>query len=181
MSRFILIPAVVFFFAGIGFTQSQFTVLEGESIDISIRIETSDMTPLDADTVVTLGISDNVGSGNTAIQLSRLLGNIMQDAQNDPVVSFTVPAGHVSGSTISFTGISVEENDLLDGELQFVLSIEGFSFSETSGDGISGFTTGIVDDDDDSKSMDDAFCSSSPCEMRMRRRMGIAYIHRIRI
>ena len=148
------------------------TVLEGDSIDVSIRIETSDDSPLDADTVVTLGISYNVGSSNTTIQISRLLGDISLNVQNDPVVSFTVPAGHVSGSTISFTGISVEENDVLDGELQFVLFIEGFSFLETSGEGIFGYTTGIVDDDDDGKFIDDAFCSLSPCDMRMRRRMA---------
>ena len=142
----------VLVFAGIGFTESQITVLEGESVDISILVETSDGQPLDADQVVTLRISDNVGSGNTPIDLSRLVGStIMMNAQNDLVASITVPMGHISGSTIPFTGISIAENVALDGELMFLLFIEGFEFAQTSGGGIVGFTTVTVDDDDDSK------------------------------
>ena len=139
-------------FAGIGFTQSQITVLEGESVDISILIETSDGQSLDADQVVTLRISDNVGSGNTAIDLNRLVGpNLMMNPQNDLVATITVPMGQGSGTTISFTGISIAENDALDGELMFLLFIEGFSILQTSGGGIAGFITVTVDDDDDSK------------------------------
>ena len=98
-------------------------------------------------------ISDNVGSGNTAIDLTRLMGDISFNAQNDRVVSFTVPMNQASGSTLSFTGIAIAENDNLDGELRFVLFIDGFSLSQTSGSGIFGFITVIVDDDDDGKSM----------------------------
>ena len=142
-----------YFCAGIGFTQSQFTVLEGESVDISIQIETSDGLPLDPAAEVTLSISDNVGSGNTAIDLNRLMGDISFNAQSDRIVTFTVPMGQASGSTISFTGSTIAENEALDGELQFVLVIEGFPLTQTSGGGIFGFTTVIVDDDDDGKSM----------------------------
>lgn len=141
------------YYAGIGFTQSEFTVLEGESIDTSIFIETSDGLPLDPAVDVTLRISDNVGSANTAIDLNRLIGDISLNAQSDRVVSFNVPVGQASESTLSFTGISIEENTNLDGELRFVLFIEGFSLAQTSGGGIFGFTTIIVDDDDDGKSM----------------------------
>ena len=139
------------FVSDIGFTQSQFTVLEGESLEISLQIVTSDGQPLDQAVEATLRISDDVGSGNTAIDLDRLMGNISPNAQNDPVVTFTVPSGQTSGSAIPFTGISIAENDVLDGELQFVLFLEGFSLSQLSGVGF-GFTTIIVDDDDDSKS-----------------------------
>ena len=141
--------------------------MEGESVDISILIETSDGAPLDPAVDVTLSISDNVGSGNTAIDLDRLMGDISFNAQNDRIVTFTVPMGQASGSTISFTGISIAENLALDGELQFVLVIEGFSFSQTSGGGIFGFSTVIVEDDDDGKSTHN-FCTSS-YEMRMRK------------
>jgi hypothetical protein len=105
---------------------------------------------------VTIRISDDVGSGNTAIDLSRLMGNIGMNAQNDPVVTFTVPLGTPSGSVVPFTGISIAENAALDGELQFLLFIEGFSFLQTSGGGIFGFTTATVDDDDDGKLMQPA-------------------------
>lgn len=71
--------------------------------------------------------------------------------QNDLVATITVPMGQPSGSTIPFTGISIAENDALDGELMFLLFIEGFSFAQTSGGGIFGFITVTVDDDDDSK------------------------------
>ena len=100
---------------------------------------------------VTIRISDDVGSGNTAIDLNRLTGAISPNAQNDLVVSFTVPVGQASGSTLSFTGITIAENELLDGELQFVLFIEGFLLTQTSGSGIFGFTTVTVEDDDDGK------------------------------
>ena len=157
------------FVSDIGFTQNQFIVLEGESVDISIQIVTSDGQPLDQAVNAALRISDNVGSGNTAIDLDRLMGDISMTAQNDLIVAFTVPMNQASGSTISFTGISIAENDVLDGELQFVLFLEGFSFSQLSGVGF-GFTTIVVDDDDDSKSMHDFCSSSSSCEIRMRRR-----------
>ena len=75
----------------------------------------------------------------------------MMNPQNDLVATITVPMGQVSGSTIPFTGISIAENDALDGELMFLLFIEGFSFAQTSGGGIFGFITVTVDDDDDSK------------------------------
>ena len=75
----------------------------------------------------------------------------MLNAQNDLVVTITVPMGQTSGSTIPFTGISIAENVALDGELMFLLLIEDFTFAQTSGGGIFGFTTVTVDDDDDGK------------------------------
>ena len=80
------------------------------------------------------------------------MGDIQLNAQNDRVVTLSVPEGQASGSTLSFTGINVAENDALDGQQQFVLFIDGFLLTQTSGAGISGFTTVVVEDDDDGKS-----------------------------
>lgn len=146
------------FFVGIGFSQNQFTVLEGENVNISIAIETSDDLPLDPAIDVTLLISNNVEEGNTAIDLNRLMGDISFNAQSDRIVTFTVPQGQRSKSTLSFKGITIMDNEILDMELHFVLLIDGFSLSQTTGQGIFGFTLVVVEDDDDGKSMSRILC-----------------------
>ena len=129
-----------------------FTVVEGESVDLSIRIETSDGLSLHDDTEVTLRISDDVETGRTPIPLNRLIGDITMNGAGDPIVTFTVPMGTVSGSTVSFTGLAIMNNEVLENtDLEFILIIQGFGLLQTSGPGISGFTTVIVEDDDDGK------------------------------
>ena len=127
-------------------------MIEGQSVDLTIMIETSDGMSLYQNTDVTLRISQDVDTGSTALPLARLIGNIFTDGTGDPSVIFTVPMGTESGSTVSFTGLSIMNNQALENmNLEFVLFIEGFGLEETSGPGIFGFTTVIVEDDDDGK------------------------------
>lgn len=129
-------------------------MVEGESVDLTILIETSDGLALDTDTDVTLRISDDVdvGSGITPLPLNRLVGDISNNGQGNPTVSFTVPAGTVSGSTVSFTELSIMNNEMMENtDLEFLLFIEGFDLLQTSINGLSGFTNVIVEDDDDGK------------------------------
>ena len=135
---------------GIGFTAARFTVVEGESLELSITIETNDGMPLSVNTDVTLGISDDVEDGSTPLQLTRLMGDTLStNGVGDLVVTFTVPVGTNSGESVSFTGLSVMDNDVMENtDLEFVLSIEGFDFTQISG---FGFATVVVEDDDDGK------------------------------
>lgn len=137
---------------GIGFTAPRFTVVEDESVDLSIMIVTSDGSPLHDDTEVTLSISFDVEPGSTPIPLNRLIGDISVDGSGDPIVSFTVPMGTISGSAVPFTDLSIMNNeDLENMDFEFILIIEGFGLSQTTGPGITGFTTVVVEDDDDGK------------------------------
>ena len=129
--------------------------MEGDSVDLTIMIETNDGMNLNADTDVILRISDDVGStGNPAIDLDRLQGDISLNGDGDPIVTLTVPAGTQSSSTVQFTGITIMNNDVMENtDLEFLVFIDGFSLLQTSGGGISGFTGVIVEDDDDGMSV----------------------------
>lgn len=118
-------------------------------------IETSDGLALSSDTEVTLRISDDVGTGgNPAIDTNRLLGDISLNGNGDPVVPFTIPASTASGSTVVFTGITIMNNDVMENtDLEFLVFVDGFGLLQTSGGGISGFTTVTVEDDDDGMCM----------------------------
>ena len=141
----------LFYLAGIGFTQNSFTVVEGDSVDVTIFIETDDGLALDNNQDVTCIISDDASSqGNPALPLNRLIGDISSDAQGNPTVTFTVPVGTEDASELSFTGLSIENNNIMENtDLDFNLLIDGFSILQTTGGGISGFTTVTVEDDDD--------------------------------
>ena len=139
------------YLAGIGFTQSSFTVVEGDSVDVTIFIETDDGNALDNNIDVTCIISDDVSSmGNPALPLNRLIGDLSTDVQGNPTVTFTVPIGTEHASELSFTGLSIMNNNIMENtDLDFNLLIDGFSILQTTGGGISGFTTVTVEDDDD--------------------------------
>lgn len=127
-------------------------MVEDESVDLAIMVETSDGASLSEDTDVTLRISDDVNPGSTPIPQDRLIGDITTNGAGDPVVSFTVPMGTDSGSSVSFTGLAIANNEVMENmDLEFLLFIEGFGLLQTSGGGISGFTTVVVEDDDDGK------------------------------
>ena len=131
----------------------QFIVVEGNSVDVTIKFETTDGMPLDTATDVTLRISDNAGT-NPPLLLSRLQGDITVNGFGDSVVSFTIPVNTASGSTVSFTGLTIEDNAMMEGtDLEFVLNIDNFGLQQTTGAGISGFTSIFVEDDDDGKSL----------------------------
>lgn len=137
----------------IGFTQSQFTVVEGSSVDISIMLTTSDNANLYSDTTVVLRASDDVSSmAPPAINLNRLVGVFTIDGNGDRLVDFVIPAGTPSGSSVTFTGIAIDENDIEEGsDFSFLLALTGFGLGQTSGVGIFGFSTIVVEDNEDGR------------------------------
>lgn len=122
-------------------------------MDVMIMFETTDGMPLDTATDVTLRISDNAVT-NPPLPLSRLQGDITVNGLGFPIISFTIPVNTASGSTVSFTGLTIEDNAIMEGtDLEFVLTIDNFDFQQTTGAGISGFTSVFVEDDDDGKNL----------------------------
>ena len=120
-------------------------------MNVTIFIETDDGNALDNNRDVTFIVSDDASSqGNPALPLNRLLGDLSMDLQGNPTVTFTVPAGTEHASELSFTGLSIMNNMIMENtDLNFNLLIDGFSILQTTGGGISGFTTVTVENDDD--------------------------------
>ena len=115
---------------------------------MNARLTTEDGQPLANNEDITLQVSLQFAS--QPADLNRLSGTTI-NGLGQTVVTFTIPQGTPSGSDIPFTGISINNDGMMNGEEQFRLVIIGLPFPQISGDGIIGFVDVTIDDDDDGK------------------------------
>ena len=109
------------------------------------RLTTENGEPLANSEDITLLVSLQFAS--QPADLNRLLGTTINNL-GQTLATFTIPQGTPSGSDILFTGISINNDEIMNGEEQFRLVITGLPFSQISGDGIVGFVDVTIDDDD---------------------------------
>ena len=113
---------------------------------MNARLTTENGQPLENSEDIALQVSLQFAS--EPADLNRLSGTTINN-QGQTVATFTIPQGTPSGSDIPFTGISINNDEIMNGEEQFRLVITGLPFSQISGEGIIGFVDVTIDDDDD--------------------------------